>query len=666
MISAFIIAKNEEARIETALKSLVSFCDEIVVVDTGSTDRTKEIAALYTAKIFDFEWVDDFSAARNFALGKCTGEWVVFLDADDEIPAESQRRIKEVIGSAPQEVAGFFVNYHYGPEKFLLTPRVFRNRPELRFAMPIHEYLDVAEDLKQQFAVHPEITILHHKTAEQNQKTMERNIRILESSLKKDPGNRHLAFFLAREFFNGGEYGRAVVELEKLLANGISDRSFLYNVYLHLGVCLEKTGEIAEAMSSFEKAHESDGRFAEPLIYEANLLLYHLKKVEEAKKLYERALAIPLPKTTFPVRPEFYHQFPRKQLEKISRLHKPVALVCGYYGIPNVGDEFMLASIIKNLPDYRVVVASYNTQTTQKIHNIESVPHKHQLFDLALQQAKIVIIGGGTLFHDQGLAENKTVEYYCGLIERAARLKKRIVLLGIGVDQLQIEKNKELIKNIFPMCWKIFVREEASKKNLLDCGIPDEKISVMPDLVFGLPMEVHPGDHTGRSGHPENVKPVIGINLCPPIKNSAQNPMDVVDHELLPFLKLNREKYSFVYIPGKKDDLQLLEYLKRGLGWNIPCFQPDEKNYLWSYLQILDSCDVVIASRLHVMLLGVMLHKSVYALSYADKTDAILKEFPGRVKVFHREIAHEKGSITETDLQTLAQSVKDVFGNISR
>ncbi|HRY91130.1 MAG TPA: glycosyltransferase, partial [Candidatus Gracilibacteria bacterium] len=78
-ISAFIIARNEQDNIARALKSLLSFCDEIILVDTGSTDKTKEIALNYTDKIFDFKWVDDFSAARNFALSKCTGDWIIYL-----------------------------------------------------------------------------------------------------------------------------------------------------------------------------------------------------------------------------------------------------------------------------------------------------------------------------------------------------------------------------------------------------------------------------------------------------------------------------------------------------------------------------------------------------------------------------------------------------------
>ncbi|MDE7232425.1 MAG: glycosyltransferase family 2 protein, partial [Lachnospiraceae bacterium] len=82
-VSVCIIGKNEEKNIENCLAPLADCPFEIVYVDTGSTDRTKEIAANYTDKIYDFTWIDDFSAARNFALKKASNEYVLFLDCDE-------------------------------------------------------------------------------------------------------------------------------------------------------------------------------------------------------------------------------------------------------------------------------------------------------------------------------------------------------------------------------------------------------------------------------------------------------------------------------------------------------------------------------------------------------------------------------------------------------
>ena len=82
-ISVCMIVKNEEAVLARCLDSLQQIADEIIIVDTGSTDRTKEIAALYTSRIYDFTWVHDFSAARNFAFSKATKDYIYSADADE-------------------------------------------------------------------------------------------------------------------------------------------------------------------------------------------------------------------------------------------------------------------------------------------------------------------------------------------------------------------------------------------------------------------------------------------------------------------------------------------------------------------------------------------------------------------------------------------------------
>ncbi len=85
MISVCIIAKNEETNIERCLKSLESYKFEIIVVDTGSTDRTKEIALQFTDGVFDYEWTDDFSAARNYAIEQATNDYILMIDCDEYV-----------------------------------------------------------------------------------------------------------------------------------------------------------------------------------------------------------------------------------------------------------------------------------------------------------------------------------------------------------------------------------------------------------------------------------------------------------------------------------------------------------------------------------------------------------------------------------------------------
>ena len=99
-ISLCMIVKNEEAVLARCLDSIKDLMDEIIIVDTGSTDRTKEIAAGYTDQIYDFAWVDDFAAARNFAFSKASMPYIYTADADEVVSEENRQRflqLKEVL-----------------------------------------------------------------------------------------------------------------------------------------------------------------------------------------------------------------------------------------------------------------------------------------------------------------------------------------------------------------------------------------------------------------------------------------------------------------------------------------------------------------------------------------------------------------------------------------
>ena len=103
-ISLCMIVRDEEPVLERCLNSVVDLVDEIILVDTGSVDGTKEIAAKFSNKIYDFQWVDDFSAARNFAFSKGTGDYLLWMDADDVFPASEKRKffdLKEELEKKP-------------------------------------------------------------------------------------------------------------------------------------------------------------------------------------------------------------------------------------------------------------------------------------------------------------------------------------------------------------------------------------------------------------------------------------------------------------------------------------------------------------------------------------------------------------------------------------
>ena len=115
-LSVCMIAKNEAEVIGRCLDCVKSFADEIVVVDTGSTDNTKEIASRYTDNVYDFKWINDFAAARNFSFSKATKDYVMWLDCDDIIDEHNQLAIQAVKTDLHKYGCDTFGLYHHPPQ----------------------------------------------------------------------------------------------------------------------------------------------------------------------------------------------------------------------------------------------------------------------------------------------------------------------------------------------------------------------------------------------------------------------------------------------------------------------------------------------------------------------------------------------------------------------
>ena len=145
-ISVCMIVKNEEAVLARCLDSLQGIADEIVIVDTGSTDRTKEIAGLYTSRIYDFTWIYDFAAARNFAFSKATCDYIYSADADEVLEEKDREKflqLKQALLPEIEIVEMIYVNpeecnmvYNYTREP---RPKLFKRLREFRWIDPIHE-----------------------------------------------------------------------------------------------------------------------------------------------------------------------------------------------------------------------------------------------------------------------------------------------------------------------------------------------------------------------------------------------------------------------------------------------------------------------------------------------------------------------------------------------
>ena len=148
-ISVCMIVKNEEENLERAIASLLGFADELIIVDTGSIDSTKEIAHRYTEKVYDFEMNGDFSAARNYAFARCTMDYIYTADADEVIDLPSQQKILALKHALPEDIE--IVQMKYCNQLYLgsvynydmeYRPKLFRRLRPFRWIDPIHEIID--------------------------------------------------------------------------------------------------------------------------------------------------------------------------------------------------------------------------------------------------------------------------------------------------------------------------------------------------------------------------------------------------------------------------------------------------------------------------------------------------------------------------------------------
>jgi GT2 family glycosyltransferase/Tfp pilus assembly protein PilF len=217
-LSVFLIARNEEKFIGQCLASVRGLADQIVVVDTGSTDRTVEIAREHGAEVYTFTWADDFSAARNAALGHVTGDWVLMLDADEELVPEGHAKIREHMQEA-SVIAWRLPLLDVGREAdgVSYVPRLFRNAPALFYVGRIHEQVFSSVEVRRaEWGLENrvgEATLRHHGYTPEmmrDRKKHERNLRLLERAIEEIPGDPHLLMSLGQTLARCGREAEAL------------------------------------------------------------------------------------------------------------------------------------------------------------------------------------------------------------------------------------------------------------------------------------------------------------------------------------------------------------------------------------------------------------------------------------------------------------------------
>lgn len=220
-IGIAIIVKNAEDTIAQAIRSTAGYARQIVIVDTGSTDRTPQICSLLGAEVHFFKWTDNFSAARNYALSLMRTEWILQLDADEELIGFSQEEVQQTltnptIGGLQVELRNILAG---GIESIHHYTRLFRRHPQIRYEGAIHEQIaDSIRALGLEIVDSP-LAIRHYGYAEHSPEKIERNTELLRRELQLHPNDPWLTYHLGITEFAAKHYKEANELLEAIVAS---------------------------------------------------------------------------------------------------------------------------------------------------------------------------------------------------------------------------------------------------------------------------------------------------------------------------------------------------------------------------------------------------------------------------------------------------------------
>ncbi len=303
-LSVCMIVKNEAKNIGRCLESIVDIANEIIVVDTGSIDNTKEIAKKYGATLYDFKWIDDFSKARNYSINKATGDWILILDGDDEFEKQDADKLLDIINNSNQGDIFIFNTICYlgdapGNEKIMnVNIRLFKNKPQFRYQGRIHEGIRPQnKDVITQFS---DIRIYHYgyiNTCVKDQNKRERNMRILKKELEENPTNPYWLFCIGNEYF-------ALNQLDKALEYFLSSYEkcniqdiYVPKVLIRIIMIYDSLGNPNEALKYIDETLSHYPQYTDVEFLRGGI--YHkLGYITKAIKSFQRCIELGEPPST--------------------------------------------------------------------------------------------------------------------------------------------------------------------------------------------------------------------------------------------------------------------------------------------------------------------------------------------------------------------------------
>jgi glycosyltransferase involved in cell wall biosynthesis len=303
-LSLCTIVKNEEASLPKCLESVKDLVDEIVILDTGSTDQTVEVAKKFGANVTNFTWCDDFAAARNEALKYVRGEWVLVLDADEVLNAKIVSQMQQAMADENHLVVNL-IRQEIGAAQspYSLTSRLFRNHPKIKFSHPYHALIDdsVIQLLKKEpywkIVDLPSVAILHYGYQPEAIRSLDKSARArqaMEKFLAQHPHDPYTCSKLGGLYLQIGQEKEGIKLLKRGLKSNQADAHVLYELHYHLANAYVRKQQLERAGKHYQKA------IKQPILPQLKLgaynnlgsLLQAGNDLNNAEKVYQMALNI--------------------------------------------------------------------------------------------------------------------------------------------------------------------------------------------------------------------------------------------------------------------------------------------------------------------------------------------------------------------------------------
>ncbi len=308
-ISQCMIVKNEEENIRQALAWGKDIVCEQIVVDTGSTDSTAEVAESLGARVFHFEWCDDFSAAKNYALEQASGDWIAFLDADEYFLPDGVKKLRKVLGTieaqskkkgAPVIIRAAMAHLDDDGEVRSVhkQDRIFRNRKDIRYKGAIHEGLFSTRNLSTQVLDASDLLTIMHTgyRASIMESKGKRNVEMLQKAVSQNPEDYNAWSYLAESLSAENKTEEALAAAERVIVYGTEGVSeprvnAAYSAwYRQLSKMEEEAARFhSQAYEYYDRFCRRGGNYPD-VEFGMGIYLFKLKEHEEAARFLELAL----------------------------------------------------------------------------------------------------------------------------------------------------------------------------------------------------------------------------------------------------------------------------------------------------------------------------------------------------------------------------------------